>query len=101
MAGIVESTGSDATRLAWRVLHNGGLVVCALSDDAAVSAGSASVSMGRIKHTQPWKSHVGSAQRLQSLAAVAKITERWALQSPIGKRAKNRDNGFGVVPVRW
>jgi hypothetical protein len=29
------------------------LVVCALSDDAAVSAGFASVSMGRIKHTQP------------------------------------------------
>ena len=37
----------------------------------------------------------------QSLAAVAKIPERWALESPIGKRAKNRDNGFGVVPVRW
>src|ERR1700733_8796181 len=40
------------------------LLVCALSDDPAVSAESTSVSMGRIKHTQPWKSHMRAAQPL-------------------------------------
>src|SRR4051795_7385907 len=40
------------------------LVVCALSVDAAVSAGVRSVSMEGVQHTQPWGSHVGAAQRL-------------------------------------
>src|SRR4051794_13732892 len=40
------------------------LVVCALSVDAAVSAGVRSVSMEGAQHTQPWRSHVGAAQRL-------------------------------------
>src|SRR3954452_18100345 len=40
------------------------LVVCALSVDAAVSAGVRSVSMEGVQHTQPWESHVGAAQRL-------------------------------------
>src|SRR3954447_7393678 len=45
------------------------LVVCALSDDPAVSAGFASVSIGRIKHTQLWKRHVGAPQRLLAIPA--------------------------------
>ena len=43
------------------------LVVCALSVDAVVPAGVASVSIGGVKHTQPWKSHVGAAQRLRHI----------------------------------
>ena len=47
------------------------LVVCALSVDAAVSAGVASVSIGGVNHTQPRESHVGATQRLRNACSKA------------------------------
>ncbi len=68
------------------------LVVCTLSDDAAaVSAGFASVSMARIKHTQPWKSHVGAAQRLRR----CEVNEAGAVATPNGRVS------LGKASDRW
>src|SRR3954452_22063278 len=73
------------------------LVVCALSVDAAVSAGGRSVSMEGGQHTQPWGSHVGAAQRLPAqdgmIAHHHPPTDRTA-GSPSGM------HGGGAEPVR-
>ncbi len=53
--------GIKSTRRVGALLR---LVVCALSVDAAVSAGVGSVSIAEVNHTQPRVSHVGAAQRL-------------------------------------
>src|SRR3954447_9676664 len=55
------------------------LVVCALSVDAAVSAGVRSVSMEGGQHTQPWESHVGAAQRLRTFRLLARRLQLLAL----------------------
>ena len=37
------------------------------------------MSMGRIKHTQPWKSHVGAAQRLLILDIFSRRVVGWCI----------------------
>jgi hypothetical protein len=37
----------------------------------------------------------------QSFAPVAEIAERWALEAAVGELTENRNDGFGVMPVRW
>jgi hypothetical protein len=62
---IGRGRGESARQAPWQLLHKAGPVARALSVDAAVPTGFASMSMGRIKHTQPRKSYVGAAQRLR------------------------------------
>src|SRR3954465_15090212 len=84
------------------------LVVCALSVDAAVSAGVSSASLEGAQHTQPWGSHVGAAQRLptqtlyfKNVCPIAPGIARLADRQQHGKLNSFRDLDVRVGYYAW